>query len=235
MKKILLLAVVFVVSNMIFAQEVSFGAKVGVNYGATLTSDADYNALFKGTIHPQFSVFAELGLNDAFALQGGLDYFGSGFQGKGEDVNYKPLGSAVEFQVKNEVKGKLAYLQIPILAKYYITEGFSVEAGPYVGFLLSAKYDGKSTTSFGGTVVGTTTYDNEDLKDDYNSTDFGLKIGVGYKLENGLMFSAGYNLGLSDIQKEKASEVSGDEGVKGTESFKVKNQFFQFGIGYKFL
>ncbi|MCC7520157.1 MAG: PorT family protein [Flavobacteriaceae bacterium] len=235
MKKFLLLAVVFVVSNVVFAQEVTFGAKVGVNYGATLTSDADYNALFKGAIRPQFGVFAELNLSDAFALQGGLEYFGSGFQGKGEDVDYKPLGSTVELQVKNEVKGKLAYLQVPVLAKYYITEGFSVEAGPYVGFLLSAKYDGKSTTSYNGSVLGTTDYDNEDLKDEYNSTDFGLKFGVGYKLENGLMFSAGYNLGLSDLQKEDEGEVSGDDGVKGTESFKVKNQFFQFGVGYKFL
>ena len=62
MKKFLLLAVVFVVSNVVFAQEVTFGAKVGVNYGATLTSDADYNALFKGAIRPQFGVFAEFNL-----------------------------------------------------------------------------------------------------------------------------------------------------------------------------
>lgn len=235
MKKTILLVIALVTLNVAFSQDVKFGIKAGVNYGATLTSDSDYNDLFKAVIKPQFGVFAEYGVSDAFALQAGLDYFGSGFQGKGEDVDYQPLGAPVVYSVKNEVKGKLSYLQIPVIAKYYVTEGFSLEAGPYVGFLLGAKYDGKSTTSYGGNVVATATYDNEDAKDEYESTDFGLKLGLGYQLESGLMFNVGYNLGLSDIQKPFATEASGEDGVRGTDSFKVKNQFFQVSVGYKFL
>lgn len=235
MKKTVLSIIALFVMNMMFSQEISFGVKAGLNYGATLTSDSGYNDLFKPAAKVQFGVFADFDLSESFGLQTGLDYFGSGFQGKGEAVDYTPLGSPIAFPVNNEVKGKLAYLQVPLVGKYYVMENLSIEAGPYVGFLLSAKYDGKSTLThpLAGDIV--TTYDNEDVKDEYNSTDFGLKLGLGYKLESGLLFNLGYNLGLSDIQKELTGEVAGTDGIKGTESFKVKNQFLQFSLGYKFL
>jgi len=54
---------------------------------------------------------------------------------------------------------KLNYLNIPVLAKYYITDAFSVEAGPQIGLLLSAKSRG------------------EDIGDLYKSSDFGLNLG----------------------------------------------------------
>ncbi len=34
---------------------------------------------------------------------------------------------------------KADYLNVPLMAKYYVGEGFSLEAGPQVGLLLSAK------------------------------------------------------------------------------------------------
>ncbi|RZJ55928.1 MAG: PorT family protein, partial [Flavobacterium sp.] len=33
----------------------------------------------------------------------------------------------------------LSYLNVPIMAKYYVIEKLSLEAGPQIGFLLSAK------------------------------------------------------------------------------------------------
>ena len=64
------------------------------------------------------------------------------------------------------------------MAKYYVAEGFSLEAGPQIGFLMSAKMKAES----GG--------DSEeiDVKDDLKSIDFGINFGAGYKLENGLNF-----------------------------------------------
>ena len=81
----------------------------------------------------------------------------------------------------------LNYLNIPLMGKYYITKGFSVEAGPQIGFLLSAKNE------------------KTDVKDLFNTFDFGLNFGLGYKFENGLNFGARYNLGLTDINNVEGS------------------------------
>lgn len=67
------------------------------------------------------------------------------------------------------------------MGKYYLTKGLSVEAGPQIGFLLSAKRE------------------SLDVKESYNTVDFGMNLGIGYKLQNGLNFGVRYNLGLSDF------------------------------------
>ncbi len=56
------------------------------------------------------------------------------------------------------------YINLPVLAKYYIFEDFSIEAGPQIGFLLNAEHE----------VEGD--YDSsrdmkEDMKKDFKSTD----------------------------------------------------------------
>ncbi|GAL64444.1 outer membrane beta-barrel protein [Algibacter lectus] len=90
------------------------------------------------------------------------------------------------------------------MGKYYLTKGLSLEAGPQVGFLVSAKQD------------------DVNLKDSYKGLDLGVNFGLGYKLDNGLNFSARYNVGLSD--------------VNDVDSFndKYKNGVMQVSIGYFF-
>lgn len=90
------------------------------------------------------------------------------------------------------------------MGKYYVTKGFSVEAGPQIGFLLSAKHE------------------KLNVKDSFNTFDFGVNFGLGYKLENGLNFGARYNLGLTDINN-----------IDGSSS-KNKNGVIQISVGYFF-
>ena len=94
------------------------------------------------------------------------------------------------------------------MAKYYVTEGLSLEAGPQIGFLIKAE-------------AGTDDV-SVDVKDDFKSIDFGFNFGTGYKLESGLNFAARYNLGLSDISDDNESNI------------KVKNSVFQLSVGYTF-
>ncbi len=63
----------------------------------------------------------------------------------------------------------------------------------------------------------------EDIKEFLKSTDFGLNLGVGYKMESGLNFGARYNLGLSDVND---SDMDG-----GAE---YKNSVIQVSVGYFF-
>ncbi len=98
----------------------------------------------------------------------------------------------------------LNYLSLPLMGKYYVTKGLSVEAGPQIGYLLSAKDEGR------------------DVKDNFKTIDYGLTFGVGYKLENGLNFTARYNAGLSNI-----NDVAGSKD-------KFRNGVAQLSIGYSF-
>ena len=143
---------------------------------------------------------AEIMVSDMFAVQPELLY-----SSQGSDYDESDEG----FDVSGTVK--VDYLNIPVMAKYYVVEGFSIEAGPQIGFLLSA----------------TDEYDNEedDIKEFLKGTDFGVNLGVGYKLENGLNFGARYNLGLSDNLDVDDFETDGAE---------YKNSVIQISVGYFF-
>ena len=223
MKKLVVVMIALFTLSIAQAQDVSVGVKAGVNYGATLTSDSDYNAQFNPIIGPHFGVVVEIGLSDVFSVQPELLYSPSGF-------NYDD--SAEEFSgLSYNLNGKVNYLNIPVMAKYYVTEALSIEAGPYFGFLLSAKVDGE--VKFGDAVVAS--FDDEDVKDDYNSTDVGFGAGASYELESGLFFTVRYNLGLSNIEADEEETLESKAGEIGSDDFTIKNNIFQFSLGYKFM
>ena len=122
MKKLLLTAVFAVLTiASINAQE--FGAKAGVNF-ASLNGDEDFDgrtSFFVGGV-------VEFEISESFSLQPELLY-----SSQGAKSSFSEEGFDIESTIK------LDYLNIPIMAKYYVTEGFSIEAGPQIGFLLSAK------------------------------------------------------------------------------------------------
>lgn len=243
MKKFVFLLVALFSFSVVFAQDISYGLKAGVNYGATKTTDEDYNALFNPGVFPHFGAFAEFGFGEFFAIQPELNYFVSGFKGNGENTAYTGLDTGgIELNINNGVNGNLSYLQIPVMFKYYFTDALSLDAGPYISFLLSAKYDGKKTAfdvpvsdGEGGYVLMdiVTTYDKEDMKDEYNSMDYGLGVGATYNFDFGLNISARYNLGLADLDATDKGTASGSDRLQA--DYKVQNRIFQFTVGYKFM
>lgn len=168
------------------AQDITFGAKAGLNL-ANVGGDAeDTNMLTAFYV----GGFADISLSDQFSVQPELLYSAQGytqdFAGTELDVN-------------------LNYLNIPIMAKYYVTEELNIQAGPQVGILLSAEVDGTDT------------------KDTTNGVDFGINFGLGYEMESGLRVDARFNLGLGDITDDSDGADSS-----------VTNQVIQVGVGYSF-
>ena len=197
MKKLILFAAlaIFVIANS--NAQINFGAKAGVNF-ATITGD-DVES-FDGRTAFHVGVVAEIVISETFSFQPELLYSAQGADYSDEEF---------------EGTFKLDYLNIPLMAKFYVGEGFSLEAGPQIGLLMSAKdeYD------FTGTAFKS---EEEDIKEFVKDIDFGINVGVGYKLEGGLNFGARYNLGLSDAND------SGDD------SFTLKNSVIQAYVGYFF-
>ncbi|MGQ7946614.1 porin family protein [Flavobacterium sp. WC2509] len=183
MKKILLLAVVTVLGfTNVNAQEIKFGAKGGLNF-ASISGDNTGGSDVVTAFH--FGVLSEIPISDKFSFQPELMYSGQGYS-----FNHNTIA--------------LSYLNIPLMGKYYLTKGFSVEAGPQIGFLLSAKNE------------------KTDVKDSFKTFDFGVNFGLGYKLDNGLNFGVRYNLGLTDINDLPNSSSNNKNGV------------FQISVGYFF-
>ena len=101
------------------AQEVNFGIKAGLNLaGLNGSEDLDDYDL-RTSFH--VGAVAEIGISEKFSFQPELLYSSQG--AKAEESGFKATI-------------KLDYLNLPLIAKYYVAEGFSVEAGPQIGFLL---------------------------------------------------------------------------------------------------
>ncbi|MBB1149608.1 MULTISPECIES: porin family protein [unclassified Myroides] len=147
-------------------------------------------------------VAAEFFVTEKFALQPELQYSTQGSKFDKSLGEYFGLYDA-------DIQFKMNYINVPIMAKYYVAEGLSLQAGPQLGFNVKSEIE---ITANGITV----TQDNKDL---VNTVDFGLNLGVAYDLSFGLFFDARYNLGLTKINKV------GDD---------TKQSVFQLSVGYKF-
>src|SRR5690606_25294772 len=102
----------------------------------------------------------------------------------------------------------------------------AVEAGPYVGFLMSAKTEGTINS------MGENVSIESDDKDFSNSIDFGVGAGASFNLDNGFFIGARYNLGLSKVGKDNTLNF-GDVDIN-VEALDTKNAVIQVSVGYKF-
>jgi long-subunit fatty acid transport protein len=211
MKKIFLTAAAVFAFSFANAQDVKFGAKAGLNMTSIAGDTSDFGDV-SSKIGFQVGVFAEIKISDKFAIQPELLYSAQGAKASYVDT-YKVGGFNVDVNVK--ATQKLAYLNIPVMAKYFVAEGFSLEAGLQIGFLMSANRE-DTKSAFG--LSDTDSYDNKEL---FNSTDFAFNVGAGYDITENINLGLRYSIGLSNILKD-----SGDN--------KINNSNFALALGYKF-
>lgn len=120
-----------------------------------------------------------------------------------------------------DAKTELAYINVPIVANFYVAKNFALKVGIQPGFLTSAKHKG---TNIAANVE--TKYD-VDAKDYCNTFDFSIPVGLSYQFSD-FVLDARYNWGLTKINKDDtASKVQWPK-----DSY--KNSVFQLTIGYKF-
>lgn len=119
---------------------------------------------------------------------------------------YSSVGAKTDI-LGTTVTAETNYIIIPVMAKFNVAPKFHLEAGPQVGFLTSAKYKADN--------------DSIDAKDDFESTDFGLNLGLGFDFTENLSAGLRYTFGLSNIAKD-----NGDD--------KVQNANFALALSYKF-
>src|SRR5690606_39067089 len=206
MKKLLLFtAVALFAFTTAQSQEFRIGAKAGVNI-ASLGGDSYYGGLGSLGSRTSFHIggLVEIPLMGKFSLQPELLY-----SSEGSDWSFGTFSDGT----------KLDFIRIPVLAKFYIIEGLSAEAGPVFGVLVNAE--------------GTFYNDDDDLvsgdaKDYYRSFDAQFGIGASYRLSMGVFFSLRYNKGLLNVNEEY--EIDGYKYNTG----KNQSNVFQISAGYSF-
>lgn len=169
---------------------------------------------------PYFGVFGAFRFSPRFSLQPEVNYASQGGQKNGKQV--VPAGSFpgqdADYYANFKSVAKLNYIEVPVLAKFTFPLAthlnFTVDAGPYVGFLVHAYnitsgrsmvYADKEESQ--PLPVGTIDFDHtQDITDQLHQLNFGIQGGIGLSLAIGpgyLMVHGGGNYGLIYIQKEK--------------------------------
>lgn len=192
MKKIIAMAALVLSSVGAFAQysagDFTLQPKVGLNCSSLTEDDADYKAGFVGGLELEYHVSPLIGIS------GGLLYSMQGCKAKDVD----------------DFKINLDYINIPILANFYVAKGFALKAGIQPAFNVSNK------VKYQGISVDYDKYAPKGAK--IKTFDFAIPVGASYEYQN-FVLDARYNIGVT-----KVADID-DAGC---------NSVFQLTLGYKF-
>ncbi|UYZ62385.1 porin family protein [Hymenobacter weizhouensis] len=181
---------------------VKIGIRAGVNVadwsGDAVQSVLDLAEYTNGAVTKEMrtgfhaGLYATLPLGPRFAIEPGVLY-----SEKGVVLNGRiPLEQFDFLNARVTATARMAYLDVPLLAKAYLTEGLYLYGGPQASFLLS----GNARVQAGALGFAALNRDF-DVKNQFRPVDFALTGGLGYQFQNGLGLSAGYDYGLSSLDK----------------------------------
>lgn len=178
-------------ASQVYAQDkaITFGVKAGANF-SNLEVDTDFGDFSPdGATSIFIGAFVDLGIAESLHFQPEIQY---SMEGGNLDLFGEELDLGIDF------------LNFPLMLKYYVVEGFNIQAGPQIGFIVNEGDD----------------FEEDELK----STNFVLNFGAAYEFPIGIFIDARYNLGLSNIAEE---DPDFDDAT-------LKTKGFQLGVGYRF-
>jgi hypothetical protein len=155
--------------------------------------------------------FLEMPLGGKISLQPGVYYSQKGYALKGNLVTDKFdfLGVTARAQLQSH------YIDIPLVLKAEVAPGLQVYAGPQLSYLV--KNDLRMDAGLlGFSIVNT----NMDVTEQFNRADIAVTGGASYTFDNGFLINAGYDHGLSRLDKNS--------------NFKSYNRTFKVGVGFRF-
>ncbi|MBR6035384.1 MAG: PorT family protein [Bacteroidaceae bacterium] len=210
MKKFFFAAMALMVSVFANAQnevgQISVAPVVGINL-STLTKTEGSKMKFGIAA----GAVAEYGVTEQFGVSVGLIYSQQGCKYKDRgDGGYDDYAARAESYddyydwYDYEYEGydgpsggdklNLGYLNIPIMAQYYVIPGLALKAGIQPGVLVSAK---------SGSVK---------MKEYCNKFDVAIPVGASYEIAN-FVIDARYNIGLTKVPKKSYSDSKANNSV----------------------
>ncbi|RYZ21737.1 MAG: PorT family protein [Chitinophagaceae bacterium] len=139
-------------------------------------------------------------------------------------VMWNGLGSKYERSfaantAKAAYEQDLHYITVPVMLQVMPGHnGFFIEAGPYISYLTTAKYEFQNS----GAIQANDPYN----KLEFDKTDFGAIGGIGYLTRVGLGFTASYLNGFTNVVK--------DDSQRSRDGEKFRNRAWRLGLVYHF-
>jgi len=182
------------------------------------------NAVGSWSLQPKAGINLATMTNDneaktriAFVAGAELEYQVSPLLSVSAGALYSQQGSDADSQGMNGTV-KMDYINLPILANYYVTKGFAVKVGIQPGFLVNDKVK-VSANGVSAEVGLKEAYQAAGIDVDISSFDFAIPLGISYEF-NHVVLDARYNLSVA-----KAISAYGES---------TKHSVFQITVGYKF-
>ena len=172
--------------------------KIGLNIATMPAGDAKSRKAFAAGVEAEYFVHQNL------SLSVGAIYSQQGFR------DSKEIGITDMAAPDADCNFILDYINIPIMANIYASNGLAVKAGIQPGFRIRSKF---KLTADGTTINADNFTRNFDLA---------IPLGVSYEFNN-LQFDIRYNIGITNATRDIYTE-SGD----------AKNRVVQITLGYKF-
>jgi opacity protein-like surface antigen len=246
LKKLIMTIAIFLASSSFFinAQEIHFGAKVGLNltdiYGV-MSPGGPPMGTSSVALGYHVGGIVDIAFNDNISLAPEILYSTAGTK---ENLSYtltNDLAIPMTIVTSGTMSLNLGYLQIPIMVKYKMDNGINFSVGPTFGMLLTSSYLGNETvniTTFTKPPIisNSTSTPAGKLDTAMNKTDIGFAIGGGYQFDFGLGFGIRYIFGFSQIFKGGISypDTSDPYGRTVTQGPYGQNETLQISVSYLF-
>ena len=219
-RKIFFSIISMLMINSLHAQ-VTYGARAGVNYATwkgddiqiieDLVDKTDGYVVTKGRTGLHIGGYVNIPISNTFSFEPGIAYSKKGYSLKGDFQI--PVLKYLNINARAQVQSH--YIDMPLVLRAKVYKGLNVYAGPQVSYLVRSTLNAKLGV-FGITIfnrgVGITSR--------FNKVDMGLTGGIGYEFENGLNVQAGYDYGLSTLDKN--------------ENYSAYNRVVKVSVGFSF-
>lgn len=222
MKKSFLLSIIFSLMMIsVTHAQVSYGIRAGANFSKwqgddlqiveDLVDKTNGYLVTKGMTGFHAGGYVHIPISETFSFEPGLEYSRKGYSIKG-DLKI----DALKFLAVNAgAQVQQHYIDIPLVLDANLYKGLHVYAGPQVSYLV------RSTLNAKVGVLGISLFNKGfGITERFNKVDLGLTGGIGYQFENGINLRAGYDYGLSKLDRN--------------DNYAVYNRVVKVSIGYTF-
>jgi len=222
MKRVFFLTIISSILLLNFANaQITYGLVAGANFSKwqgqdlqvveDLVEKTDGWLVTKGKTGFHVGGYVNIPISETFSFEPGLAYSKKGYSIKG-DLKI----DALKFLAINaRAQVQQHYIDMPLYVKATIVKGLNIYAGPQVSYLVHSTLNAKVG------VLGISLFNKGiGITERFNKVDLGLSGGIGYQFDNGISLRAGYDYGLSKLDKN--------------DNYDAYNRVVKVSVGYTF-